>query len=140
MIELRQRPISRGVGYQRVNTEDDFDEIPQLRQSIKIALTEKSSTCNFTLFQYCFIAYFIFIGAKLCFIFSLSGVIFLSSIFHMVSSKSPYIKIKQDSVSNVVISDGIFGAIMMYCVCVVLSLIYWYNSASARNFDRRFDD
>jgi uncharacterized membrane protein (DUF485 family) len=117
MIELRQRPISRGVGYQRVNTEDDFDEIPQLRQSIKIALTEKSSTCNFTLFQYCFIAYFIFIGAK-----------------------SPYIKIKQDSVSNVVISDGIFGAIMMYCVCVVLSLIYWYNSASARNFDRRFDD
>ena len=43
MIELRHRPSSRNTSYQRLSTDDDQDEIPQIHvHSVNITSAKKS--------------------------------------------------------------------------------------------------
>lgn len=147
MIELRHRTLSgtrlSNFGYQQLSTDDDLDEIPNIDRPAKVAPIPRSSICKF--YSVCSFnqdLLFFVIGGPFFFVFSLSGVIFLSSIYVCVRQNSPYVKLERNSTlpnDNDEFADGIFTAIMMYSVCTFLSLLYWYKSS--RQFaNRRFDD
>ena len=73
------------------------------------------------------------LGAQFCFILSWTGVIFLSSIYFLVKSKSPYVPLYKENLHNRdSITSGIFGAIVIYAIFIVISSILWYRSATSR--------
>jgi len=79
MIELRQRSKS-GDGYSRVST-DDEDEVPRLSvYTAKAAPKQSSNTC-----------------LKFFFVFSLSGILFLSVVAFLLYSNSLYFKVSANT-------------------------------------------
>lgn len=72
----------------------------------------------------------IYLGIKVCFIFSLSGIIFLSTIGILLFINSPYIKVSlQNSNRKPKLAEGISGAILMYAGCLAISGYLLYKSS-----------
>ena len=119
--ELRKR-ISRG--YERVTSDDEVDFVPlginpcnpydfdndsphQMAYS-----RESDGTC-----------------AKICFIFSISGVLFLSSVAACLYYESDYFVVASEySHRKKDLLSGVGGAIMMYVGCIVVSGYFWQRS------------
>ena len=79
-------------------------------------------------------------GAKTCFFFSISGVIFLSSIAIGVQQNLIDIEIGNNERHKGEIIEGIVGAILMYVACLGISAFYWYKSILfTSEYDRIID-
>jgi drug/metabolite transporter (DMT)-like permease len=78
-------------------------------------------------------------GHKICFVFSLSGVIFLSVIAILLGQNSIYVQISGEySNKKPALTGGIGGAIAMYVCCMILSGYLWYRALTAKEI--RDDD
>ena len=145
MIELRQRS-ARTSGYQRLTTEDEIDAVPILNNHRipKEVRTKRSAFCKCQwpiFFLELVIQFSMIIGAKACFLFSLSGVIFLSIIAILLGSNSLYFKVsKENQNRKPKLVEGVFGAILMYLGCMGLSGYLWFKAATDREADPRFVD
>jgi len=64
-----------------------------------------------------------YLDANVCLWFSLSGIIFLSSIALLLSQNSIYFKVNKDNINDKKdLIRGVLGAIIMYTICLFLSL------------------
>lgn len=141
MIELRQR--TPRAGYQRLSTEDEIDNVPILNaaRAPKEVPTTRSAFCEEN--QYSFLRLFtgVVSGAKICFLFSFSGIIFLSIIAYLLWTNSLYLKVNKENTHNKPkLVEGCVGAILMYVGCLGLSGYFWYKAATDRERDPRFVD
>ena len=76
------------------------------------------------------------LGVKMCFIFSLSGVIFLTILAILLGHNSQYLKVSmENSGKKPKLVQGVLGAIFMYVACLVLSGYLWYKSSTAENLE-----
>lgn len=146
LLELRQR----FRGYNPVKTEDSDEEsdegiemsLPNSSQSFlrayrPVAVSENSSIpksksyfckCWTYLVFFCVLIHFVpvscSLGTYVCLCGSISGVVFLSIIAHMLESDYPYLKTGPKKTS---LSGGIVGAIYLYiltafvCLYVIIS-------------------
>jgi hypothetical protein len=131
--ELRKRI---GKGYERVTSDDEVDFVPisyspcsgyplgyDGMSSRHVSPSDSNS------------------WTKCCFVFSLSGVAFLSSVAVYLYSESPNIKISGRYASRKRdLLQGVGGAILMYVGLMVLSGYFWYRHISRRQQRPRFDD
>ena len=138
MLELRQRSRSSGApaGYQPVDTDDEMD-LPILDQyKIKPPSSPQSTICKSFYFasstahktssldiNFLLVFLSLLTGIKICALFSLSGVLFLFSISHVLRNRVYIIKEDPDFTS------GIYGAIYMYVGCFIISSFLWYRSS-----------
>ena len=75
------------------------------------------------------------VGPKVCFVFSLSGVIFLSVIAFLLGRNSLYIKVSHENFSRKKnLSEGVTGAVFMWLGCLVLSGYLWYRAAHDKEY------
>jgi hypothetical protein len=75
---------------------------------------------------------------KCCFVFSLSGVIFLSIIAYMLHKDSIYIRIDgANGKKKKELVKGVVGAIVMYIICMLLSTYLWYRALTESEEDPR---
>lgn len=136
MVEMRQRiQIQRGYhAYSQLATRDDEDDTPKPisinsynRTNRKdIIRTQKSSVC-----------------ARFCFFFSLSGVVFLSSLaIYLGSENYVYLQIGEiDKKQRQESLDGVIGAILMYLISMAISGRMWYLANNHTEVvDSRFMD
>ena len=118
--ELRKR---FGRGYERVTSDDEVDYVPLginpcnsydfENDNPRISYARDSDgSC-----------------AQICFIFSASGVLFLSSIAACLYYESEYIVVAQEySHRKKELLSGVGGAIMMYLACILVSGYFWQRS------------
>jgi len=163
MIELRQRSSSsrNSGGYQRLSLDEDEldideeEDVPLLNRSVPISQPVESSSCtflsSFIITYHTVVILNIFkclfdLDPSICLVFSLSGIIFLSSIYYLVRKNSPYLKLNETTsssstpIDNEFIAEGILNSIFMYCICAALSAFFMYRSSFQRQRDRRFED
>ena len=77
----------------------------------------------------------VFLGHKVCFVFSLSGVLFLSVIAILLGKNSLYIKVSNENFHRKKnLSEGVAGAAFMWLGCLVLSGYLWYRAAHAHEY------
>lgn len=70
---------------------------------------------------------------KICFFFSLSGVIFLSTIAVYLQSESPNLKVSlKYSNKKSELLQGVGGAIALYVACMMIAGYAWYRHLSLR--------
>mmetsp|Transcript_29421 Transcript_29421/g.32077 ORF Transcript_29421/g.32077 Transcript_29421/m.32077 type:complete len:156 (-) Transcript_29421:241-708(-) len=149
MIELRQRSRSRSGGYSRLSTEEEEDDelfpapathrsggysrlntededdddllpLPTIHRP-KPVQSRESRAC-----------------ARCCFIFSLSAIIFLSSLAVMFALESPYVKINTEyNNKKRELLKGVGGALAMYIFCGIVS---GYFLLRRRRIDYMIDD
>jgi len=144
MLAMRHRSPR---GYQPVNTEDvDYDEdihsignqLTNRSQKVIKANIIKSRNAS-GLYNIRLIQFYIFfnstrllthdvLGAKVLVVFSLSGVLFLSSILVGVENNLLDIKFGESEGEKFKILQGIVGAILLYALCLGVSAYYWYKS------------
>jgi len=119
MIELRRR-MTNSPTYTRLTTEDEIDEVPDLIESpINIVLVPKKKS------TFC---------AKFCFFFSLSGVIFLSSISFLLHKDNLYVKINSKTESQKLeIADSVSEAALMYIGVMIIYAYYWLSAIGRNN-------
>ena len=138
MLELRQRSRSSGApaGYQPVDTDDEMD-FPMLDQyKIKPPSSPQSTICKLFYFasstayktsfldvNFLMVFLSLLTGIKICALFSLSGILFLFSISHVLRNRVYIIRGDPDFTS------GIYGAIYMYVGCFIISSFLWYRSS-----------
>ncbi|CAM9798494.1 unnamed protein product [Phaeothamnion confervicola] len=67
-------------------------------------------------------------GTKVCFFFSLSGVIFLSWIGTMLARSSPYVRLEEESLSKPQLARSVYGAASLYFIFMCLAAFRWYHS------------
>ena len=73
--------------------------------------------------------HFCLLGIKVFCVFSLSGVIFLSTIGAMLWSDTIYLKVSEkNSNRKPALAEGVFGAICIYLVIFVWTLFLWLRS------------
>jgi hypothetical protein len=75
-------------------------------------------------------------GVKVCFVFSLSGVIFLSSIGIMLTINFDYLVVEGDKPK---VAKSVWEAVAMYAFCCVVSGYFWWRSCKAPPPDVDFD-
>ncbi len=78
----------------------------------------------------------------MCFLFSLSGIIFLSVIALLLFHDSPYLIVSTANANRKPeLADGVMGAIMMYVACLVVSGYFWFRTSIISNLsESHFDD
>ena len=156
LIELRQR----FRGYQPVRTEeedssgdDDGDDLGalysaqnsnrrsttgfSLRQSNYITANErakpKSYFCKYALSLFmCFSLIVLNSGTKVILGLSISGIIFLSIIVHMLDSDNQYLKI-HGTKRKKQLAGGVIGAIYLYILTAMCCIYIIMSSGSSRN-------
>lgn len=115
MIELRRRMTSSPM-YARLTTEDEIDDVPE-----PVYRPRASTTVSQTQTTIC---------ARICFFFSLSGVIFLSSIWYLLHKEALYIKIGYRSENEKVdIAERVGEAAFIYIGIMVLAAYSWISGA-----------
>lgn len=125
-IELRNRGKSIGSSD---NDDDDEDIIPILNNNIEYQLYKPIDPPSV-----CF--------EKTCFLFSLTGIVFLTTIALMLSNNSEYIKLSGESNNKKEeLVESVYGAIFMYTFCLILSSYIWYRKVIVRDRERnpKFD-
>mmetsp|Transcript_3032 Transcript_3032/g.3202 ORF Transcript_3032/g.3202 Transcript_3032/m.3202 type:complete len:144 (+) Transcript_3032:234-665(+) len=131
MMEMR----NRGKGYHKVSTDEDIDDIPE---PIMYRYNEKAPL---KVFRKGVPKVKSTAGSICCFFFSLSGVVFLSSIAHILNSNSEFIKVGQENAHHKQkLVPGVIGAIIMYIICMAVSARYWYLAVHYVEDDARFLD
>lgn len=69
-------------------------------------------------------------------ILSLSGVVFLSIIAHLLKSDSVYIKVgRKNEGRKEILSEGVIGAVVMYALTACVALYYLYKSKLRKKID-----
>jgi hypothetical protein len=127
-IELRNR-LNRGSIGSSDNDDEDEDNFPLLNSNIEYQLykpIDPPNTCC----------------EKTCFLFSFTGIVFLTSISLMLSNNSDYIKLSSELNNNKEeLVESVYGAIFMYTFCLILSCYIWYRKVVVREGERnpRFD-
>ena len=117
MLELRRRMNSSPI-YERLNTEDEIDDIPYLDETSNriVSRTPRSDS------KFC---------AKFIFFFALSGVIFLSSISHLLRTQSLYVKVGSKSeVDKLDMADTVSEASVVYIGVMVLAAFSYFSSGN----------
>lgn len=73
---------------------------------------------------------FFLTGIKVCCVFSLSGVVFLSIIGAMLLSNTIYLKVNEkNSNRKPALAEGVFGAICIYLAIFGWTLFLWLRSS-----------
>ena len=81
----------------------------------------------------CFLAFLP--GPKICFVFSLSGVLFLSVIAILLGRNTFYIKVSHENFHRKpVLAEGVTGAVFMWLACCLLSGYLWYRAANEKEY------
>eukprot|EP01039_Chlorochromonas_danica_P000523 gene523-562_t len=111
MIELRKRSKSGG-SYRQLSTDENIDSVsePLLFHRPKAVPQSQSFFC-----------------VKLFAVFSLSGVVFLSTVAWLLAQESPYLRLS-GAYNNrkAELANAVVGAIVMYMACfVVACLMLW---------------
>jgi hypothetical protein len=161
MIELRQRSFrSSSSGYQRVQTDEDAEDAdasPVPVKFRKVVPQKSNATCKNPLNLwlsyasiYCIqpsvessptFLNFVSVGAKICFVFSLVAVIFLSILAFLLGKNSVYLKVGAEYQNNKAeLVSGVLGAVFMYLACLGLSAFVWFRASRVREDDSRFLD
>ena len=150
MLELRQRSRSTGSGgYQAIDTDDETDTVPLLElHRVKAVPKVHSTICKSTLqsqfnvgqsSDYLLLFRNSSAGIRICFLFSLFAIIFLSSIAVMLQIEFKYLKVSlDDGVQKKDLARGVVGAINMYVGCLIVSGYLWYRASNVREY--RDDD
>lgn len=77
-------------------------------------------------------------GIKVCFVLSVSGVVFLSTIAHQLGRNSIYIKVSSVNFGRKQsLAEGVTVAVFLYVACAVVSGYLWFR---ADNFRERRDE
>ena len=104
--------------YERLNTEDEIDDIPYLDETSyrNVSRTPKRSG------KFC---------AKFIFFFALSGVIFLSSISHLLKTQNLYVKVGgKNEAEKLDIADTVSEASVMYIGVMILAAFSYFSGGS----------
>lgn len=127
MFKIRHRSASPrssardSAEYSKLSTEDDeMDAVPQLNVYKTEVLEEPKSS----------------FGLQFCFLFSLSGVIFLSIISYLLYHNSIYIQVGHNAKPKRVLANSSFIAVLIYSACCITSAILWYRSARLKSTQR----
>ena len=104
--------------YERLNTEDEIDDIPYLEETSFKYASKAPKSSN----KYC---------AKFIFFFALSGVIFLSSISHLLSTQSLYVKVGPKSeAEKLSMANTVSEASFMYIGIMILAAFSYFSSGN----------
>ena len=72
-------------------------------------------------------------GPRLCFVFSLSGVLFLSIIAFLLGRNSLYIKVSKEHFKHKQeLAGGCWGAAFMWLGCAVISGYLWHRAMNEK--------
>jgi hypothetical protein len=113
MIELRRRMTSSPI-YARLTTEDEIDNVPEPVYRTRLQVSHAKSSDS----------------ARICFFFSLSGAVFLTSIWFLLHREALYIKIgSKTEAQKVDLADSVGEAAVLYIGLMVLSVYSWISGA-----------
>ena len=125
MLELRRRMTSSPT-YERLTTEDEIDDVPYLNETnmnVTRAPKRSSKTC-----------------AKFCFFFALSGVLFLTTISHLLKTENLYVKVgAKGEAEKLEIADNVSEASVMYIGVMILAAFSYFSGRGAINNGQRLN-
>eukprot|EP01035_Chromulina_nebulosa_P022211 gene22211-28760_t len=118
-VEMHNRQSDVSYSFLETREEDDEDEIPVLKSSnnmLNQKLSQKNSQLNSWI--------------KVCCVFSLSGVVFLSIIGAMLLSNTIYLRVSEkNSNRKPALAEGVFGAICIYLAIFGWTLFLWLRTS-----------
>ena len=124
MLELRRR-MTTSPTYERLTTEDEIDDIPYLEDNAlrgASRIPRKSSKAC----------------AKFCFFFALSGVIFLTTISHLLKTENLYVKVgAKTEAEKLEIADNVSEASIMYIGVMILAAFSYFSGNGVVNDEQQ---
>ena len=113
-MELLRRRMTNSPIYSRLTTDDEIDEVPELlenHRNIARPPPPKSLFC-----------------AKFCFFFALSGVIFLTTISHLLKTAGLYVKVGSKSeAQKIELAVNVSEASVLYIGVMILAAYKWVS-------------
>lgn len=92
----------------------------QFQQSVSFASIAKYCCLSLDRFE---------TGVRTAIVFSLSGIVYLSTIAYMLQHDSLYIKIPDDvKFTKQELAKGVLGAIVLYILCFLISMFVWMRT------------